>query len=177
MLTSSLNRAVSSTRTATCLPALGRPDERPGDRALERRPVHRLLDGQHVGIDGGPIDEGLDGTERLVGVVQQDVAGAQHGEDVAGIGAEPSGRHGVARRIFQLRAVEGAELRQRAEVEELIDLVQVVGAELELPQQQLPDGGGHPGVDLEPHRPAEAPLAELHLDGGQQVVGLLVAAP
>ena len=54
-------------------------------------------------------------------------------------------------------------------------LVEVVGAELQLPQEQLPDTGRHPGVDLEAHGPAEAPLAELHLDGGQEVVGFLVA--
>ena len=59
----------------------------------------------------------------------------------------------------------------------MVHLVEVVGAELQLPQEQLPDAGGHPGVDLQPHRPAEAPLAELHLDGGQEVVGLLVARP
>ena len=65
------------------LAALGRPDERLDDRRVARRPVQRLLDRQDVRVVGGLGDEPLDRRgERLVRVVDEDVAGADRGEDV-----------------------------------------------------------------------------------------------
>src|SRR5581483_3467143 len=149
MLTSSLKRAVSSTRTATCLPA-----------SAARMRARGM---------------GLSSDVRYIVCLMASTSGspAADGEQVAG-GAESGRGHRRRRRELELGPVQGIELRQRAGIEEPVDLVEVVGRELQLPQQQLADAGGHPGVDLEPHRPAEAALAELHLDGGQEVVGLLV---
>ena len=65
------------------LAALGGPDERLDDRRVARRPVQRLLDRQDVRVVGGLGDEPLDGGgERLVRVVDEDVAGPDGGEDV-----------------------------------------------------------------------------------------------
>ena len=56
------------------LAGLGRVDERLDDGAVARRAVERLLDGEHVGVGGGLLEEGLHARrERLVGVVQQHV--------------------------------------------------------------------------------------------------------
>ena len=52
--------------------------------------------------------------------------------------------------------------------------VHVVGVEVELAQQQLEHLLADAGLHLEPHGAAEAPAAQLHLDGGEQVVGLLL---
>ena len=65
------------------LAALGGPDERLDDRRVARRPVERLLDRQDVRVVGGLGDEPLDRRgERLVRVVDEDVAGADRGEHV-----------------------------------------------------------------------------------------------
>ena len=52
--------------------------------------------------------------------------------------------------------------------------VDVVVVEVELAQEQLADLVGDAGVDLEAHGPAEAAAAQLDLDRGEQVVGLLL---
>ena len=65
------------------LAALGGADERLDDGRVARRPVERLLDREDVGVVGGLGDEPLDRRgERLVRVVDEDVAGADRGEDV-----------------------------------------------------------------------------------------------
>ena len=67
------------------LAALGGPDERLHQRRVAGRPVQRLLDRQDIGIVGGLGDEPLDGRgERLVRVVDQDVAGPDGREHVGG---------------------------------------------------------------------------------------------
>ena len=50
----------------------------------------------------------------------------------------------------------------------------VVGLEIELAQQQLEHLGRHAMVDLEAHGATEPATAQLHLDRGEQVVGLLL---
>ena len=62
----------------------GRVDQRVHDRGVAAGAVERLLDGQHVRVGGGLLDEALHaGGERVVRVVDQDVAVAQAGEDAA----------------------------------------------------------------------------------------------
>ena len=63
---------------------------------------------------------------------------------------------------------------QAAEVERTGVDVHVVVAQVELALEQLADLVGHARVDLQAHRPAEAPPPQLELDGGQQVVGLFL---
>ncbi len=53
------------------LAVLGRPGERPDERAVAAGAVERLLDGEDVRVFGGLLDEADDRLERLVGVVQQ----------------------------------------------------------------------------------------------------------
>ena len=50
----------------------------------------------------------------------------------------------------------------------------VVVLEVELAEQQLEHLGRHAVLDLEAHGPAEPAAAQLHLDRGEQVVGLLL---
>ena len=78
------------------LAALGGPDQRLDDRRVARRPVEGLLDGQDLGIVGRLGDEPLDRRgERFVRVVDEDVAGADRGEDVGRlvlVGRDEAGR-------------------------------------------------------------------------------------
>ena len=50
----------------------------------------------------------------------------------------------------------------------------VVGAEVELAQQQLEHLLTDPGLHLDTHRAAEPPAAQLHLDRREQIVGVFV---
>ncbi len=111
-------------------------------------------------------------------MVDEDVALAQQGEDVdrrAGVGHRPPpGRARRERRHGEVGAVEPGDRPELAEVERRRQAVDVDLAELELPAQELDGVGGHLGPDLEPHGPAEAPLAQLELDRGEQVLVLAV---
>ena len=65
------------------LAGLGGVDQGTHDRRVAAGAVERLLDGQDVRILGRLLDEALDRRgERLVRVVEQDVALADGGEDV-----------------------------------------------------------------------------------------------
>ena len=98
------------------LAALGGPDERLDDRRVAGRPVQRLLDRQDVRVVGGLGDEPLDGRgERLVRVVDEDVAGPDGGEDIGRlvvIGRDEAGRRdGRPGRRLEVRPVQ---VRDRA---------------------------------------------------------------
>ena len=75
------------------LAALGGADQRGDQRRVVARAVHGLLDREHVGVVDRLLDEALDrGHERVVGVVQQDVAlahRAQHVRLLVLVGLQP----------------------------------------------------------------------------------------
>ncbi len=161
------------------LAALGGPDERLDDRRIARRAVQRLLDRQHVRVVGGLGDEPLDRCgERLVRVVDQDVAGADRGEHV--------GRLVVVRRHqpwrgdrrpghgLEVRPVELGDRPQPGQVEHPADVVAVGLAEAQPAEQQRARRRRHRALDLEPDGGAEATPAELLLDRQEEVVGLVL---
>ena len=65
------------------------------------------------------------------------------------------------------------DVPQVVEVEQAVDLEHVVGVDLERARDLLAHRRAHAGADLDPHGLAEAPRAQLVLDGLQQVVGLV----
>ena len=67
------------------LAVLGRARERLDDRRVAAGAVERLLDREHVGIVGGARDELDDRIERVVRVVEEDVALADDGEEIVGV--------------------------------------------------------------------------------------------
>ena len=161
------------------LAALGGPDERLDERRIARRAVQRLLDGQDVRIVGGLGDEPLDGRrERLVRVVDQDVAGADRGEDVGRLVLvrrdEPRRRDRRPGRDLEVGPVQVGDAPQAGEVEHAADLVAVVLVEAEAAHQQGPRAGRHRALDLEADGLAEPAPPQLLLDGEQQVVGLVL---
>ena len=162
------------------LAALGRADQRLDDRACRTRgAVERLLDGEHLGVARGLADELLDrGGERVVRVVDQDVACAEHREEVRDLVVDRGRRgwvvgvHGCSLRSGRSSAVQRHRL---AEVEQAVVLVDVVGLEVELARQQLADlAASWPGRPRGGRPPVAPAAAQLDLDGGQQVLGLLV---
>ena len=83
-------------------------------------------------------------------------------------------RHRRPRLAVQVGPVEGVHAPQPAQVEGRGDPEDAVGADLELGGEQVGQVLAHVGLDLEAERLAEAPAAQLHLDGDQQVVRLVL---
>ena len=136
----------------------------------------RLFDREHRIVAGGLLDERLDRVrERVVRVVQQDVAVAHRPEDVAVLAARE--RRRVLRgegRVLQLRPAQAVEIPEAVQVERRVDLVHVVGAELELTAQQREHLGRDVRVDLEPHRETELrALPQRDLHRGEEILGLV----
>ena len=82
-----------------------------------------------------------------------------------------TGVHGASRRsacpgIFD-------DVPQVVEVEQAVDLEDVLGVDLERARDLVEHRLAHPVADLDPHGLAEAPRAQLLLDGLEQVVGLV----
>ena len=105
------------------LAGLGGVDERLDDRRVTGSAVERLLDGEHVRVSRGLLDEPLHaGRERVVGVVHEDVALAQHLEEVGrrlavrarqpGVGDGHPGRVLELRPVDVLQRPEGREVQQ-----------------------------------------------------------------
>ncbi len=123
-------------------------------------------------------DERLDRRgERVVGVVDEHVALAQHGEELVGVVrrvGEARGRHRRPRLGVEVGAIERVHAPQPAQVERRGDAEDALAADLELGGQQLDDVVVHVGFDLEAQGLAEAASSELHFDGDEEVVGLVL---
>ena len=86
------------------LALLGGAHQRLHHRRVAARAVERLLDGQHVGVVGGPGEEGHHRLERLVGVVEEDVALLQELEEPLHLGRLQHGQRLQGRRRAGPRA-------------------------------------------------------------------------
>ncbi|EYF01279.1 Hypothetical protein CAP_8433 [Chondromyces apiculatus DSM 436] len=150
--------------------------ERLQDRRVTARPVQRLLDRQYVGVVGRARHQLHHGVERVVRVVEEHVLLADHREDVVGV--PERGRHlGGERLVAQLTAfVVRDHGHQVGEVERAVDAVHV-GALVDL---QRPAEAGDAGLhalahaDLDAYGVAAVAAPELCLDGGEQVLPLLL---
>ena len=155
----------------------GRVDESVHHGRLAAGAVERELQREHRRVGRRLLDERLHaGRERVVGVLQQHVAAAQRGEDVAGAAVRPAQR-GVGLRCER----GGAQVRpglclgqcpERRQVQRRRRPVDLVGGDAELAHQQVQDPVAHVVGDLEPHRSAEPAPGELALQGVQQVLGV-----
>ena len=140
MLALSSKRALSSTSTATCLP---RSAARMSERTIGLSPDVRysvILMASTCGSTDGLADELLDrGAERVVGVVHEHVAVAEHGEDVEPLVVavvEAGRRDPLEHRVLEVGPVEGVHRPQPAEVERAGEAVDVVVVEVELALEQ-----------------------------------------
>ena len=110
-------------------------------------------------------------------MVDEDVAAAHLREEVHVLGLlalQPRLRDRRPRRVAQLaEAADAVDLPQRARVEQAVDLVDLARLEAQRVGELLADARVGVGADLQPHRLAEAPAAQLGLDGLQEVVGLV----
>ena len=131
-----------------------------------------------AGSSAACADEGLDrGGEGVVGVVHQHVALAQQGEELGRVvrhHGQAGRRHRRPRLAVQVGTVQGVDAPEPAQVERRADPEDAVGTHLELGRQQVRQLLAHVGLDLEAERLAEAAAAQLHLDGHEEVVGLVL---
>ncbi len=157
------------------LAVLGGADERADDGRVGAGAVERLLDGEHVGIVGRLRDELDHVLERLVGVLQQDVALGDDAEDVVVLLQR---RHDLRRE--RLVACTRAGPRARADGHEVgqvqrpVEQVDVVGLEAQRRAQEGDHLGGRVVRDLEAHGAAALAPPQLLLDRLEQVVGLVL---
>ena len=157
---------------------LGGLNQRLHDRTVAAGAVERLLDPEHGRVFGRLRHEGLDrGGERVVRVVHQHVALAQQGEElgrIVGDLGQPRGCHRCPGLAVQVGTVEGVDAPQPAQVQGARHAEDAVGPDLELGGQQLGQVLTHVCLDLEPEGLAEAASAQLHLNGDQQIVRLVL---
>ncbi len=88
--------------------------------------------------------------------------------------ASRGGVIGVHVSACEVGSVEGVHAPQAAQVEGRGHPEHPVGADLELGSEQIGQVLAHVGFDFEAERLAETPAAQLHLDGDQQVVRLVL---
>ena len=149
------------------------------DPRIERRSIERLLDREDVGIVGGLLDEALDARrEALVGVVHEQVALSDGGEDVGGlvlVDRLQAGRdHGRPRCGPEIRAVQVGELPQAREVEHAPDLVGLIRVDAEAAAQDVAHLVGHRTLDLEANGLTEPATPELLLDRDHEIARVLL---
>ena len=164
------------------LAGFGSFGERSHDRRVARRAIQREFDGQHLRIARRSFEKCFDRrTERLVRMMDEHIALADHVEDVPTI-PERRRYHRRVRHIAKLRHLETGNLQQIAQLQQIVPIVHVArgerGHELRLAftqllEQQLPHGLRHIALHLEPYHFAEATLEHLLFDRLEQIVRLV----
>ena len=158
--------------------ALGSTDQTADDRTVTTGAVERHLDRLDLGVDGSLRDERLNaGREALVRMVDHHGPMSHDVEDrTVGLlgGKDPSGGDRRPRLVFEVGALEIEELPQEAQVERCPMKRDVVHREFEFADEQFEHFGADVVGHLETHGLVEPAAAELHLDGFEEIVGLLL---
>ena len=153
-------------------------NQRVDDRRIAGRAVQRLLDGEHLRVGGRLGEERLHGSrEGIVGMVQQDVALADGGENVlrmAGFDFRnlPVGDRDE-RAVLEIRAVDGLQFEQNRHVQRGGKTVDLVGADAQLVGEQLGEERACRVGDLEADRRSKAAAQQFFLHRVEQVFGVV----
>ncbi len=153
-------------------------DERVDDRRVARRAVERLLDGEHLRVGGRLREERLHRRrERVVRVMQQNVALADRGEDVLRAARLDLGDLPVRRRHegreFQVRPVDAAEFEEHGGVERRRQTVHLVRRHAHLVRKQLGEERRRLIGDLQADRRSETAAQQFLLDRVEQILGVV----
>ena len=159
------------------LAVAGRLDQLLDDRRVAARSVQRLLDGEHVRVPGGRVQQLDHRVERLERVVHEHIPLTHDLEDRSGR-VPPEGCSGGEGGPLQVRSVDLTDqVRQPVHVDGPVDGVEVVDLDPHLPQQ-LRHGVGRAVVcHLQPHALAVASPGQLALEGIEQIDHLLFVDP
>ena len=160
------------------LAAFGGVDQRWYQWRVVARAVHGLLDREHVRVRDGLLDEALNRCrEGHVRVVHEQIAFAHRPEHVRALAlAAEQPRVGDPHEwLLAQLGVSGKphDLPQGAHVEQSIDGVDLLLLHAQQACQRLAQLLGAVRADLDAHDLAEAPAAQLVLDGLQQVGGVV----
>ncbi|MGC4113208.1 MAG: hypothetical protein QM765_00720 [Myxococcales bacterium] len=175
MFCASSKRALSLDEHGHLLAGERRPLQRRDDRRVGAGAVQRLLDGQHVRVVGGGLDELHHRPEGLVGQVDDDVLLAD-GVPQRRRAVEGRDRLRLEGLVVQALAVQArGELHERLEVERPVDLVEVADR---VEPQLLAQPAGHlrrgVGLELQAQRVALLASPQHVLHRLEQVADLLV---
>ncbi len=104
ILLSSSKRALSSTSTATCFPRSVGLEQGIDHRGVMSHAIEGLFDGEHLRVAGRGVQEIDDRSERVIGMVDQDIFLANGRKDVIGLQhvLELGQEARLVRRVFQL---------------------------------------------------------------------------
>ena len=158
------------------LSVLGAVDQRRDERAVVGGAIDGRLHRDHVGVVGRGGGEGLEARpERLVRLMDEQVAAADLVEEAARVlhAREARLRDRHPRLGLQIGPVETRELHQVGEVEQALDLVDLVVADVEALAKPVEHARRRRGRHLDPDDVAEAAAPELGLDGLEEVVGVV----
>ncbi len=166
------------------LPPFRRLGQQPRDTRIATRPVERQLDGDHVGVVHGGLDEPLDrAAEALVRMVQEQVPLANYLEDVAAAG-ESDRSDGMMGGVLQRRQVDRARQSDHIRgIQQARYFVNVGLSErsgecrlggVEFRDQDLTDRAGETRGHLQAHHRPEATVPHFLLNRAQEVLGFVV---
>ncbi len=156
------------------LAGFGGLGERAHDRRVVRGAVERLLDGDHVGVARGLLQELDDDVEGFVGMMDHEVLLADRGEDVAAMIAHALGMARHIGREFEVGAIEAGELRQLVHRQHAVDQDHFIVGGRQCVLHEDAQLFGHRGFDLEPDHRAAAAALERGLEQADEVFGLFL---
>ena len=158
------------------LALFGRLDAGIDDRAAAGGAVERDLDGQHVGVVRGLVDELNDrAAERLVRVLNENITSSDLGEDVDRFvaGLQSWVDNALPLGPTQSRAFDVGDLVERGRIERRSSDVDRRRVEIEFAEQEVEHLVGHRCIDLEAGGTSEPAPPQFVLDRRQEVVGLV----
>ena len=156
------------------LARLRRLDEGGDDGRVLRGPVERLLDRHHVGVARGLAQETHDDIEALIGVVNDDILGADGGEAVAAEIADALRKARLEGLEQQVRPAPVDELVHVAEADRTAEREHIADLGAEPPRQRDREGLRHPRIDGELHDIAAPPPPERRFEQADQILRLLL---
>ena len=133
-------------------------------RRVAAHAVEGLLDGQHVRISGGRLQEVQDRGERIVGMVQEDVLAPDGGKDPALRVEEPRGC-GQKGDVLQIGPIQSVQLFEVAHAQRGRDGIDVSGTDLQVLHEEVAAGHRHSRIHGHAHDTAEASFPDASLDG------------
>ena len=144
------------------------------DRGVAAGAIQRLFDGENAGIAGGLLHEGHDRIEGIVGVVEEDVALVEGGEDVLP-GEGNRARVRGEGRILQGGSVdEIVDAHQAQQIQRPVDTENVLAGQAEVVGEAVEGELVHAILDFQAHGGAAAQVAQLVLDALEEIFGLLL---
>ena len=156
------------------LAGVGSLDQGRHDRAILAGAVERLLDRHHVRVARRLLDELHHHLEALVRMVDDEILVADGGEAIA---AEVLDAFRKARRVGgeqQVGAILRDHLRHVGQAQDAVHLVDVVGVDAEMGDQEGAELLGHRRIDAQADHIAEPPPLEHRLEQADEVFRLLL---